>query len=201
MLAIKQKSPNQSNGTANLLPCRIHHDGTIALSDRHWAPLQTSTAPASSESPNKEIDTSSSDESKLTAHFRGRRLYGREVAIPAGYTGALIRVTKDEMPKAPGSEGVDDEDMEEETTFVAEQNASFEKIVVWRHEEVADGSDDRYIRGVEEWIGLAESVSINSMGILIGMGVLTGLDTWRLESSLGKRLPTKVLRRLGLITR
>jgi ribonuclease H2 subunit C len=168
MLAIKQKSPSPSAVTANLLPCRIHHDGSITLSDRHWAPSQptTTTPPASSDTKSVEKEEESSisnsnESSKLIAHFRGRRLLGREVSVPEGYTGALIRTSKEEMPKAPRAADEDDEDGEDERTFVAEQEASFEKIVLWRHEEEAEGLDDRYIRSVEEWIGFAETVSRN----------------------------------------
>lgn len=41
---------------------------------------------------------------------------------------------------------------------VMEQVGSFEEIVVWSHEAVPE-SEDVYVKGIEEWIGFAESVS------------------------------------------
>jgi hypothetical protein len=38
MLAIKSKTSKSEAITPNLLPCRIHHDGKLEVSQRHWDP-------------------------------------------------------------------------------------------------------------------------------------------------------------------
>ena len=74
----------------NLLPCRIHHTGSANAHKSHlWS---TSCIPASStSSPSPSPQSSSSDGTAETltkvAYFRGRRLLGRSIALPAGYTG------------------------------------------------------------------------------------------------------------------
>lgn len=35
----------------------------------------------------------------------------------------------------------------------------FDKVVVWSHDALADASSDPYLRGVEEWLQVADSVS------------------------------------------
>lgn len=35
----------------------------------------------------------------------------------------------------------------------------FDKLVVWSHDAVADASSDPYLRSVEEWFKVADSVS------------------------------------------
>jgi len=53
----------------------------------------------------------------------------------------------------------DEEGEKEEEVKVLEEQAEFEDVMVWGHEVVVDASEDCYVRGVEEWIGFAESVS------------------------------------------
>lgn len=56
-----------------------------------------------------------------------------------------------------GSEA-DDADMEpEEPVKVLEKQGTFDEFVVWKHDEVP-GVDDVYVKGVEEWLKLAEVV-------------------------------------------
>jgi ribonuclease H2 subunit C len=172
MLAIKPKSANPPTITANLLPCRINHDGPISLSARLWSP---STTPADPSADNNPTEDANEKAQQPIAHFRGRRLHGRQVLVPAGYTGAVIKPTKEVPQQAPQ----EDEDEMEETTYVAEQEATFDKIVVWRHESVADGMEDRYVRGVEEWIGFAEAVSLLSTMITLVANVFRFMEIER----------------------
>lgn len=54
--------------TANILPCRISHNGAVNASKRYW---------------NVERD----ENGRKVAYFRGRKLLGREVRIPKDYRG------------------------------------------------------------------------------------------------------------------
>lgn len=40
--------------------------------------------------------------------------------------------------------------------------AGFDQLVVWDHETTSDASGDPYVRGMEEWLSLAEQVRIFS---------------------------------------
>ncbi len=46
--------------------------------------------------------------------------------------------------------------MVEETR--AEELAEFDQIMVWDHAQLPDGEMDPYLRGLEEWIGFAETI-------------------------------------------
>ena len=50
-----------------------------------------------------------------------------------------------------------EEEMQE--VKVMEQQAEFNRIVVWGHEKVPELGEDEFVRGVEEWIGWAAAVS------------------------------------------
>lgn len=52
----------------------------------------------------------------------------------------------------------EDEEEEEPEVKVMEEQAGFEEIVVWGHEVLPDGTADPYVRGVEDWIAVAESI-------------------------------------------
>ena len=40
---------------------------------------------------------------------------------------------------------------------VLESTASFQEVVVWGHDQVP-GTDDAFVRGVEEWVAFAEGI-------------------------------------------
>ena len=72
MLAIK-KPEKSTSCVANVLPCRIQHNGPVNATTRHWTP------------------ESSSDGQTNTAYFRGRKLNGKTVNLPEGYRGMFLR--------------------------------------------------------------------------------------------------------------
>ncbi len=112
--------------------------------------------------------TNSEIDGKITAHFRGRRLHGRKVQLPEGYSGAIVERHERQSSQEEAAErkaatrevvDVDGEDEQIERGAV-ETKAEFEAIVVWGHEATADAGADPYVRGVEEWISLAGEVRI-----------------------------------------
>ena len=155
MLSIRtQQDPKQI--VPNILPCTIKHNGPVSAAERYWSP------------------TTEADETS-TAYFRGRKLQGRTVALPAGYQGAVLQKT-DKLVQEQPSERVpiptdENEDLTEETaapkqieTRIMEQQSVFERIMVWGHEAVPE-DDDVYVKGMQEWIGFAQAVSCeNSKG-------------------------------------
>jgi hypothetical protein len=95
---------------------------------------------------------------KTIAYFRGKKLYGRQLKIPAGYQGVVLSATDDILPKNDPAKGEVDEDEEEEAEVkIMEEKGDFDEVMVWGHEAVMDESDP-YVRGLEEWIGFAEIV-------------------------------------------
>lgn len=109
------------------------------------------------------------DGADLEAYFRGRKLKGKQIRMPEGYKGFVIR----EGLREGGNEGrkekavtdrhvsvdvnEENEDMEEETK-VLEEVATFEEVVVWGHDQMAEGNDV-FVKGIAEWIPFAEIVS------------------------------------------
>jgi hypothetical protein len=207
--------------TAHLLPCRIQHDGPLALPAHLWQPSGLCPPPAAPSeadaqqgapsaipappfcSPAKTVsltlgpgpvaaangangeEEKKADDAPLpppVVHFRGRRLVGAEVRVPEGYRGVAMRVAGVAAPAPEGSgaaghvQGDGEEDEEENIeTGATEQVAEFERMVVWRHDVAADRVDDRYVRGIEEWVGFATAVSG-------GSGVLSVADVKQIHS-------------------
>lgn len=65
----------------------------------------------------------------------------------------------------------DNTDMEpEEPVKVLDKQGTFDEFVVWKHDEVP-GVDDVYVKGVEEWLKLAEVVC--ELLLLLGLD-----DSW-----------------------
>lgn len=102
-------------------------------------------------------------------YFRGRKLEGRGVKLPEGYRGVVVKDTVKEvgsseqksnverLSRRNQEDGDEDEEEEEESVEVMEEVGEFEEVVVWGHERTV-GSDDELVKGVEEWISLAEAV-------------------------------------------
>ncbi|THX96627.1 ribonuclease H1 small subunit [Aureobasidium pullulans] len=147
MLAIK-KSEKSTSCVANVLPCRIQHNGPVNATTRHWTP------------------ESSSDGQTNTAYFRGRKLNGKTVNLPEGYRGAILQKTNTILPPtitpSTSTSLEDEEDASSSSTpetKILQEVATFDKIVVWGHEVQPDGQEDVYVRGVSEWIGLATAMN------------------------------------------
>jgi len=164
MLSIQPQS-HPKKVTPNILPCTIKHNGPIHTAERYWSPTTTAGA----------VDETS------TAYFRGRKLQGRKIALPAGYTGAVLQKTDKLVMEKPERAAVrqeeDDEDMmegaialpEKIETRVMEQQSSFGEIMVWGHEAVPEDGD-MYVKALQEWIGFAAAVSCCSTEIMAVRG-------------------------------
>lgn len=56
------------------------------------------------------------------------------------------------------SKPADNEDaVPEDPVKILEQQSTFEDVMVWGH-EILPASDDAFVKGVEEWVKLAEAV-------------------------------------------
>jgi ribonuclease H2 subunit C len=90
-----------------------------------------------------------------TAYFRGRKLQGKSVKLPEGYRGVVAAVSEAEKP-ATEAEVID---LEAEAPQGSLQvQAEFDEMLVWGHESTVDASADPYMRGVEEWLALSDTV-------------------------------------------
>lgn len=156
--------------TAHLLPCRVHHNGSIEPIQPFWRPeKQPGTPPSSSPSPNPTPTTNppSPPDGSSTSYFRGRKLHGTPLALPPGYRGvvaaSILPPSKDEdsLPE-PEQEVIDLEDPNrgKPAQGKLDVHAEFDEVLVWGHEVAAgtDGADGGYVRGMEEWISLAGAI-------------------------------------------
>ncbi|KAL8865245.1 MAG: hypothetical protein Q9174_006991, partial [Haloplaca sp. 1 TL-2023] len=74
MLSLSHHNPQDASRkyTPHLLPCKIHHSGPINVSPQHWNPK-------------------TDKDGHLESYFRGRKLKGREVKVPEGYRGVVVK--------------------------------------------------------------------------------------------------------------
>ncbi|KAK2746068.1 hypothetical protein FQN57_003408 [Myotisia sp. PD_48] len=163
MLAINNPSSKRSDATItpNVLPCRIHHDGPIAISSRYWNPIADLDNQVLSRVKlrllNRPTDIS-------TAYFRGRKLRGRRVPLPDGYQGVLVtQPDKNAEPaNSENSNGQEEQNGADESTKQAcvtmlETKGTFSDVVVWEHEKVPE-ADDAFVKGLSEWIEFAHAM-------------------------------------------
>ncbi|KFH42077.1 hypothetical protein ACRE_071900 [Hapsidospora chrysogenum ATCC 11550] len=137
ILAIEEdKSKPSPKAVANLLPCRVHHDGLVDPLDGYWTPTK-------------------SEDGVNIAYFRGRKLKGKTVTLPEEYRGVLVERKADEQQKPPIPEDGEGQPVDIGGLQVT---AGFDEMVVWGHESVASAEADPYIRSVEEWLQVAEQV-------------------------------------------
>jgi ribonuclease H2 subunit C len=80
--------------------------------------------------------------------------------VPKGYRGVVLSSTDRIIPKSnPAGEDEEGEEGEEEAEVkVMEEQSEFDHIMLWGHEALPDEVADPYVRGMEEWIALAEQV-------------------------------------------
>ncbi|KAL1798536.1 hypothetical protein ACET3X_002573 [Alternaria dauci] len=153
MLSIQPSNPQKC--TPNLLPARVHHNGPINDAERYWRP---------------ETD----EKGKRHSYFRGRHLHGTTIPLPNNYTGAILHVTDRQLPQSqaqPQQSPADDDDDDDENAEagesmpvevkIVEQVGEFDQVIVWGHGGEVDGSGDAFIRGINEWVGFAESMHID----------------------------------------
>jgi len=164
MLAIK--SSNSQKCTPNLLPARVNHNGPVNDTERYWQPTKDENGMRLPSLPSNFTHTSPG---KLHAYFRGRHLHGTTLPLPTNYTGAILHITDETLPRTQSQSHAsmdndpmeEDEEDEEEVTVdvkVAEKVGDFEEMVVWGHGGEIDGRQDAFVRGMEEWISFAEAI-------------------------------------------
>ncbi|KAK4962248.1 hypothetical protein LTR66_000740 [Elasticomyces elasticus] len=168
MLAIaKLKAEETTKCTPNVLPCKLHHNGPVSASERYWKPETV-------------------EEGQSTAYFRGRKLKGRRIKVPAGYEGGTghayntmatdadnesigvvlqksnsVYNTKPPRSSIPQDDELDDgpdneEDSEEARVHL--RSSTFQELVVWGHEVAPEDSENPYVKGVEEWMAFAHAI-------------------------------------------
>lgn len=77
----------------------------------------------------------------------------------------LLPQQQEGQPQGRRNEIEEDQDQDEEDddiqlpieVKILETNGTFDQVVIWAHEAVPEG-EDVYVKGIEEWIGFAESV-------------------------------------------
>lgn len=77
--------------------------------------------------------------------------------VSKGYRGVVLSTTGRILPKSKPV-GEVEEGEEEADVKVMEEQSEFDHIMLWGHEALPDEVVDPYVRGMEEWIALAELV-------------------------------------------
>lgn len=74
-------------------------------------------------------------------------------------TGVVASPT-DRLVPAANRNGAMEDELPEEPVKILESQATFDNFVVWGH-EIPPAADDTFVKGVDEWINLAEAVWIS----------------------------------------
>ncbi|KAK7431383.1 hypothetical protein QQZ08_002154 [Neonectria magnoliae] len=140
ILSLKASSSDTPKAVANILPCRVHHNGPVDPVSAYWKPT-------------------TADDGTKVAYFRGRKLQGKAIKLPAQCQGVVVERKKDEAPPADVAQPLDDGGDPPEVVESMQVTAEFDEMIVWEHEALADAAGDPYIRSMEEWLQVADQVS------------------------------------------
>ncbi|KAI1097067.1 ribonuclease H1 small subunit [Jackrogersella minutella] len=146
VFTVEPQEKIQNKAQVHLLPCRINHDGNVNPIDTYWNPDE------------------GQDQVK-TAYLRGRKLHGKAVKLPEGYYGSIAEKSgaKKSEESRKEEDMIEDVEIQEEPEDqleirAMERKATFDELMIWNHETLANSSDDPYLRGMEEWISFAEQI-------------------------------------------
>ena len=81
--------------------------------------------------------------------------------IPQRYHGMVLKSSDETLVEAilPGEEDEDEEPELPESIKVVEQVSTFDQITIWGHDHLP-AMDDNLVKGIEEWITLAEAIHV-----------------------------------------
>ncbi|KAI0889546.1 ribonuclease H1 small subunit [Annulohypoxylon maeteangense] len=146
VLTVESRDSISKKAQVNLLPCRIHHDGNVDPIDTYWKPEE--------------------DQNQTkTAYLRGRKLQSKAVKLPKGYYGTVVEKSEPKKPEESSNDQemtevieIHDDSDDQIETGAMQGKATFDELMIWNHESLADSSEDPYLRGMEEWISFAEQI-------------------------------------------
>lgn len=167
---VKSQETIPKKAQVNLLPCRIHHDGNVNPIDTYWNPQDGQgmmiTCP-SQVSLNFCSHYMNFPEQTKTAYLRGRKLQGKAVKLPEGYYGSIVEKSEPKKPEKSSNDEemtevieIEDDSDDQIETGAMKGKATFDELMVWNHESLANSSEDPYLRGMEEWISFTEQVRL-----------------------------------------
>lgn len=154
-----------ATSVASLLPCRIRHDGHIEQAGAYWKPRTSKCTIVERDTQQCEqnITPTFSSPSK-EAFFRGRKLKGREVALPKQYEGVVLQRATTNPTQTKGTDVAAterDDECENSTVGEAFQVLSrFDEVVVWAQDCSGGDTSDLYTRSLDEWLRTASKVSM-----------------------------------------
>jgi ribonuclease H2 subunit C len=117
----------QAKTKVSLLPCHIHHDGPAPVS-RYFIPRELKAGE----------DRDAGGEEGVVAAFRGRKLLGKEMELPEGSRGLVLR-------EAAGTAGA--------SWFVEEV---FDRVTVYGHDRMPSKANP--VISAMEWLDVAQAI-------------------------------------------
>jgi ribonuclease H2 subunit C len=169
MLAVKAEKPSEetAKATPHLLPCRVHHSGSVEPVQSFWEPKVGSGKDKKRHLIHLESNPANHlADGTRTAYFRGRKLQGTAVKLPEGYRGVVaVASAPEERSRRPEEAEVIDLEAGMPQGSLQVQ-AEFDEMVVWGHETAVDAGADPHLRAAEEWLALAEKVGPDRFDLL-----------------------------------
>jgi ribonuclease H2 subunit C len=143
-------SATEKEIAVHVLPCHIAYDGPSKVSS-YFQPRQDPD-----------------DRTQLTCALRGRKLRGLTLSLPNHYSGiTLLRPSNIGHVFLPADTATrfdrtkyEDDDEEDEAIEKStwQSDEKFNKLTIWEHQALPDRGVDPWIKGIEEWIPMADVV-------------------------------------------
>ncbi|CDO57013.1 Conserved hypothetical protein. Putative ribonuclease H2 subunit C [Geotrichum candidum] len=170
-IKVNQQQGIPSN-SLNILPCRVHHTGTVSEVSRHFTPELYKTyrarevdqqfiklSEAEQKTTSQEGTEEQADQTKVV-HFRGRKLKGIDVDIGNDFVGCVIQEGSTRIvTDAAASADDDDEGTEDNTVSIKSWHAvsTFDKVTLWEHEAVP-AADNVFTTGLTDFVKLSNLI-------------------------------------------
>jgi ribonuclease H2 subunit C len=101
-----------------------------------------------------------------TVYFRGRKLRGKKIKLPENFRGIVASRPAKQAQQIPRTDflTLDGEAGAQQAnkTEAMKVSAEFDEITLWGHEVLVDVEEDPYVRGLEEWLQVADQVRMQN---------------------------------------
>lgn len=145
--------------TPDLMPFHIGYDGPAPVSTYMMVKkVKRGVGMPDTNDKDGDVEMDEAQDGRYESTFRGRTMHGMDVDLPGGYKGLVVRSEGGSSEEKEGkTKGRRLEEEGERRVVVAA--GEFSGVRVWHADTAVDGGRDEFVRSLDEWTALADSVS------------------------------------------